>query len=348
MQDDGEQETNPYLALRAAKIARNQARLEELGLVSFPAAVTRRGTSSSKQSHSASAKRLLSLQSRKVPAPVSLRRSNRLSEQDGQPNYVEDSMRESRSSGSRKRPQPENLDGHNDAQELERVPVPRLIRSPMSTGPPVRAPPPPNSVRSVSLHPNMIVHNFLGKPMEQSGKAFVVHQCFRVAAQQEDKDRRGDDPPLSFNKYSGVQEWKNVTFLWVNLVATKQRDGTVRTANRFLHDGKFVTWFGGSRMWEDSPAIQSLIAMETEAIATIPSAIVLWCRLPLNNGDGNGVPSSSMGPYVCLGRLAYHSHDHGSHPVAFTWRLIDYNSLAGATVDSETRERFKGIVQSTI
>ncbi len=46
----------------------------------------------------------------------------------------------------------------------------------------------------------------------------------------------------SFSKYSGVLEWSNCIFLWVNLEGASGYD------NNFSQDGRFVTWFGGSRM----------------------------------------------------------------------------------------------------
>jgi hypothetical protein len=337
MQEDADQETNPYLALRASKIARNQARLAELGLLPVPSGFTRRDHSSSNERSSAVARRVSPSQPHKrTPSPVVLRRSNRHSGQTRQANNVEASIRERRLSEGRKRSRPEHVDKDHDVDDLQESQGKRL---PSLAAPPPRAPPSPRSVRMIALDPNVIVENFLGSPMERTGKEFVIHESFRLAASQDDKNRLGVDPALSFNKYSGIQEWKNVSFLWVNLVASERREGTVRTANTFMHGGRLVTWFGGSRMSEDSPVIQSLVKMGMEAIANTSSAIVLWCRLPLKSGN-----ASSMGPYVCLGRLAYDSHCLGSHPVAFTWRLIDYEKLAGPSVSSETRERFLQIV----
>lgn len=46
-----------------------------------------------------------------------------------------------------------------------------------------------------------------------------------------------------FNKYSGVAEWSNCMFLWVNIAA---KGGEY--LNDFLDDGRFITWYGGSKM----------------------------------------------------------------------------------------------------
>jgi hypothetical protein len=46
-----------------------------------------------------------------------------------------------------------------------------------------------------------------------------------------------------FNKYSGVVEWRNALFIWVNIGFPNNE-----YSNRFLDGGKLMTWFGGSRM----------------------------------------------------------------------------------------------------
>lgn len=86
-----DQEHNPYLALRQAKIARNQARLEELGLVGCGSVVggggsdTRisKGCSSSGSGHiakSAPLNRKITAQKTAQPRKHGLRRSTRLSD----------------------------------------------------------------------------------------------------------------------------------------------------------------------------------------------------------------------------------------------------------------------------
>ena len=49
--------------------------------------------------------------------------------------------------------------------------------------------------------------------------------------------------------------------------------------------------------------------------------LVLWCRL-------HDEAKRTFTPYVCLGRLSYHSHEPGSRPLKFVWNLMDYNVLA--------------------
>ena len=71
----------------------------------------------------------------------------------------------------------------------------------------------------------------LGEPLAHFGKAAVM-----AAA------NCGSAP--KFSKYSGVCEWNNCVFLWVN-VMKKVGAGY---GNTFNEEGRFMTWFGGSKM----------------------------------------------------------------------------------------------------
>jgi hypothetical protein len=85
-----------------------------------------------------------------------------------------------------------------------------------------------HSARAMNIHVgNLVSGGLLGTMMEQTGKAFVMEE----AAQRSGIDVGN----ISFNKYSGVQEWKNdALFLWVNL----GNGGDV--VNDFLNDGRQV------------------------------------------------------------------------------------------------------------
>jgi hypothetical protein len=72
----------------------------------------------------------------------------------------------------------------------------------------------------------------LGQTMERTGKAFVMEESVRQCMSIEDRV-----PRLSFNKYSGVQEWKNdAMFLWVNLGGP-----AADVVNDFLQEGRQVS-----------------------------------------------------------------------------------------------------------
>ena len=49
----------------------------------------------------------------------------------------------------------------------------------------------------------------------------------------------------SFNKYSGVVEWKNAIFLWINIGLQNSE-----FPNNFLYNNTCITWYGGQRMYE--------------------------------------------------------------------------------------------------
>jgi hypothetical protein len=90
----------------------------------------------------------------------------------------------------------------------------------------------PDSSRA--LHANLSLftgQDDLGSKQSETGKLHVVLKANNGIAPR-------------FSKYSGVLEWLNCTFLWVNLHCKSpgQYD------NQFLDRGKEFVWFGGSRM----------------------------------------------------------------------------------------------------
>ena len=305
--------TNPYMALRAAKIARNQARLKELGLYK-PTQYTlsrTRGSTGTKQK-------------KKYEAVVSTgprRRSARISGMDTNPDYKESiDFKESNRSG-RKR----TLEAGKAPTEnvVERIPPKTCPRPQKPTA--VAA----NSVKTISLDASKLVGKFLAKPMEIFGKYFVIETSFEEAARPEDQERLSGVSRLSFNKFSGVQPWKNVIFLWINVGGPQSSDSLINDFSKHKDGSCRVSWFGGSRMTEDSSIIQDLIRIgrESSSSKVSPDAgIVLWCR----NYDWE---AKKLRPYTCLGRLAYESHEPGSYPVAFTWRLLDYKAM----IDNEPK-----------
>jgi hypothetical protein len=189
-----------------------------------------------------------------------------------------------------------------------------------------------------------LVQHFLGKPMERSGKEIVVNEAFRLAATNFEEVQQLEGIRLSFNKYCGVQQWKNGFFLWVNMGTKKSssNNNPAAVVNEFLEQGRLVTWFGGSNMVEESPVIQSLLDKGKRAAVNKPElshssfGIVLWCRQ-------YRVEAKQFGPYVCLGRLGYESHVKGSNPLAFVWRLLDYDDLMKSSIK---REVFQGVINA--
>jgi hypothetical protein len=64
--------------------------------------------------------------------------------------------------------------------------------------------------------------------------------------------------------------------------------------------------------------------------------LVLWCRT-------HDETKRTFTPYVCLGRLSYHSHEPGSRPLKFVWNLMDYDVLA-----HHENERVQSLFQKLI
>jgi len=150
----------------------------------------------------------------------------------------------------------------------------------------------------------------LGKLMPYSGKACVVDHMGNCGGDENDND---DDTikSIGFNKMSGILEWKNAICLWVNIGgACNNYD------NEFLDNGRLVTWYGGSRMHKETPVLVKLIERSRKKIKDI--GVILWCRF---------VSGSNTEPYFCMGRCELVSHEEDSHPVKFTFRLVDYEKI---------------------
>jgi hypothetical protein len=315
--DESKGENNSYLALREEKIARNEARLKELGLWKPTLTLARKqqraqvSPSSRKRSWSISATSI-----RPISGTQKLRRSSRLSGKDGfdENNYSRSSLveNEKKPRGSRKR------------EAFVKVIVTKQASS-QSKPTAVAA----NSVRALSLSAPRIVEKFLGRFMEHPGKEFVINQAFHEASASPEEQQRVEGMRLSFNKYCGVQLWNNGAFLWVNMGGDASSNAIV---NEFLQEGRLVTWYGGSRMYEDSSVIQTLLKLGKQANTSTDAGIILWCRV-------YNAATRRFSPYCSLGRLVYHSHVEGSYPVAFTWELLDYSALLASSTSKEVFQR---------
>ncbi len=170
-----------------------------------------------------------------------------------------------------------------------------------------RPPPTAGTSRAIDCQvAEFICTDRLGKPLETYGKAAVMSA-----------GNGGSEP--RFNKYSGVCEWKNCVFLWVNLGISSDYKNTFRA------DGRYVSWFGGSKMHEESDVIKRLVKTGTkiddEKVFTgfLPAddTLLLFVRLPEEG-------------YACLGRLAHVSYTLDKHPVEFEWELLDYDRMKDA------------------
>ena len=318
-----------YQDMVNAKRKRNQDVLEASGLLNKPSPPPPLTTNSKRKSSSRHKQAQL-----KFPPQQPSRRSSRLSQQHEKPNY-----KEVPASMIEKQQQQHDDVVDNNKKKRPRVESRRIV-SPSPSAPP--PPPAANSVRSINIDTKALLFGekgVLGQMMGHTGKEYVINESFALAAYPEDQKRLSGSK-LSFNKYCGVQEFKNAIFLWINLGS---KDNPV--VNDFLDDARQVTWFGGSRMHDESPVIHKLLNYGQQdnsngannnaadgRISKPHSNIILWCRRYQTE-------TKQFTPYVCFGRLSYHSHVPQSHPLKFIWNLIDYEGLKNHA-DAAVRERF--------
>jgi hypothetical protein len=326
---------NPYLARRAAKIARNHARLEELGLVNFrpskPAAKppsksqqSRREPNADGSSQNGNDPLVPTRRSeRKRKCPVSY--AGKVATASSRPKLIKQSKEPITSIGSLPLTV-EQLKQLDKDWKLKAATTPPLNHYASGTK---------NSAREINLNvPRLLFGTsspfngcdagavdvgYLGRTMAQTGKAHVMQECarYRLVSSSSLSNvvpiNSSNEPPISFNKYSGVQEWGNdVLFLWINLNGP-QSDVT----NEFPHQGRHVTWYGGSNMHDQTKVIGQLVRVGMHVAEAKTSAnrnessgdskvhdpaIILWCR----QYDSS---VKAFGPYVCLGRLSVRASD---------------------------------------
>ena len=274
---------NSYLALRAAKIARNQARLRELGLITdVPAPKPRKPRPPKKP---------------KAVAPEQIRRSTRASKGKAR-EYADDHETEA-----------PRLEKRSRSTVKSQAPTPvgvAIISVPTQLD--INNIQPTISAREMFIDPSKLLFGetgLLGRPLASTGKAAVMDTSATRAADR----RQFTGGQVSFNKYSGVQEWANCFYLWINFGAPNNQ-----VVNQFYDSGRQVVWFGGSAMHDQTPVIQRLQQPHNKG------RVILWCREYSSD-------TRSFGPYVCLGRLELASYNNQTQPLELVWNLMDYNVL---------------------
>lgn len=272
---------NAYEALREAKIARNQARLKELGLLHYK-------LPSDSPAPAAKAKRPLVKQS----LPTEVRRSKRVRKEPVLFTGLSDDFQEpldvaGRESRGRNKParkiDPTTLQALDLSRSLagsQQVTPDSVARVATSTS--------GNSAKTMELNVDKLIDSLLGQTLASTGKAAVMEESARIACPTY------TGGAISFNKYSGVQDWASSLFLWVNLGAP---DADV--VNEFLDSGRAVTWFGGARMSDTTSVIQKLQRVGTSGHTR--GSVILWCRRYQPE-------RKTCDPYVCLGRLSVRTH----------------------------------------
>ncbi|KAJ3343589.1 hypothetical protein HDU93_007470 [Gonapodya sp. JEL0774] len=129
---------------------------------------------------------------------------------------------------------------------------------------------------------------------------------------------------VSFNKYAGMIEWTNGIFLFINvpLPPLKENLKTTRPGggpgppykNIFSSTDKSVSFFGKPSQHKDTPVIKRLLAKK--------DPVLLFCRY-----EGQ--------QYRFFGRLQLSASDLQHSPVAFTFKMLDWDAI---TVEEPVRE----------
>lgn len=156
-----------------------------------------------------------------------------------------------------------------------------------------RGPPAANSSRTLDAQ----LSSFLGPELGTLSESLAFGKLAVMVASN------GGSAP-KFSKYAGVVEWRNCLYLWVNIAG---KDGYT---NSFREQGRFVTWYGGSKMRPDSEMGARVLR------AGSGECVVLFARLP---GEA----------YTCLGRLGVAKASTDRHPVKVEFELLDYAALKG-------------------
>ncbi|KAL7471659.1 hypothetical protein ACHAXS_011957 [Conticribra weissflogii] len=255
-----EASNNPYLQMRNEKIARNRKRLKELGLLTKTPVSESSTTTWKKSLPPLSQKRTL------LPGQP-LRRSarNQNTAVKRGSSLVDDGIiPENDATSTAKR---QKISGREFVPKKEEIRKQNSTTARMISSSPT-APVSNNSVKSISLDIPKLLSKYLLTPLPTFGKEYVITTSFEEAAHDADKLRvavsSSSTKRLSFNKYCGVQEWKNAIFLWVNIDNDASYSSSGYT-NVFSKGGRHMTWYGGSNMREDSPIIRKLIRVGREA-----------------------------------------------------------------------------------
>ena len=300
MNEEGKMK-NEYVALREAKIARNEARLRALGLLSPekpapPPPAPRK-------------KKRKSLSSSPPAIRPPHRRSARLRSSPPVDYYVDEEPMDRTFSSKRLQTRSSSNASVVSGSQHPAPPLSAWELQDLGTVAPPPAPVDPsensgsrmpnNSARAIRLDVQKLLAspNLLGVPSSAGGKAHVMEESARLAAAADDERGRVSFNRISFNKYAGIQEWggDGTMFLWVNLHAPN-----CDFVNDFSEGGRHVAFYGGARMRDETRVIQKLKrAGALAAAGKLPpeQGVVLWCRRYLSE-------RKTFGPYVCLGRLS--------------------------------------------
>ena len=114
-------------------------------------------------------------------------------------------------------------------------------------------------------------------------------------------------------------------YIWVNIGGAA---GDYN--NSFSEKGRYITWFGGSRMHADTPVTQRLLQGGGQK-----ETVLLWVRLEKE-------------PYTCLGPVKAVHSDVEAHPVSIKWELLLFEQLSAKAKNTNLKHcNFAAVLEET-
>lgn len=281
-----EVESLSYAQRRALNIARNAERMRAIGLTTI---------------HLASLSPAVQAQKQKLlPVPSS---DADVSEREPLGNLR--LRRSARTSGLPSR-------NHNDYLHEQSAPAPGRVRATSFKSHAPRQPPPAasGSSRSMKCDVNKLLQSYIGNtivPRDGQVKRAVIQLS----------SNSGVCP--SFNRMSGICEWANCVFLFVNVGGSDydnllyfSRSSEPRVDDLVAEDSgaacAVMTWFAQPRQDPDTPVLLRMRRSDVEPVLVFFRVV--------------GVPE-----YIFGGRLQYVAHDAAARPLQFWFRLADWQAL---------------------
>ena len=150
----------------------------------------------------------------------------------------------------------------------------------------------PKSSRSLTCEYEQFINKLLCVPLDAPTKAEVMSKSYSKGTPK-------------FSKYSGVVEWSNCVYLWVN-IANENCD----YPNEMREDGKLISWFGGSRMHADTPVVNRFTNPNKKG----KDKVLLFVRFEKEY-------------YTCLDVVIPKQCFLDTHPISCIWELKNYEEM---------------------
>lgn len=240
-----------YELLREEKIARNEQRLAELGLLrntQTSSTTRKRPMKDESNNNETNSQKSQKVSSSSTPQSSSdiipLRRSSRRRNQDVRYKFEDEPIQKNKSTKRSLQDYTSALQNDpTSALQIEKqnkkMSYPKELRKPSTSF--SSAP----TARTTDIHVGKIIKQYLGKQLEETGKAFVVNTAVECSLSKSEDDNSSTSMTMStnigFNKMSGVLEWKNDSyFLWINIDG---KPNDVGLYNEFLGGGMQVSGY---------------------------------------------------------------------------------------------------------